>query len=182
MERIKIEREDGIVQQRPHIVLLTHLHKVWSPDEAFVSTEDLLDRLVRDNPQMWGIESSFGKRLTAQRMGRMLVSAYNIHSDRLDVDGTKVRGYRRSTLAPAFGRFGLDPSRKPAGPVQPAEPVPKEDATLCSVGVAAQESATRATDQCSVCCQPFLLPLPGKTVCEIRDDAHTAARGLVGAR
>jgi len=34
---------------------------------------------------------------------------------------------------------------------------------------------------CTVCSQPFFLPLPGKTVCEIRDDAHTAARGLLGA-
>lgn len=161
VERIQIEREDGIVQQRPHIVLLTHLHEVWCPGETFVSTEDLIDRLVRDNTQMWGIESSFGKRLTAQRMGRMLVSAYNIHSDRLDTDAGKVRGYRRSTLAPAFGRFGLDPSTKPAGPVQPAEPVRDDGAT-----------------QCIVCGQALLLTLAGRTICERRDDAHNAARAV----
>jgi len=161
VERIRVEREDGIVQQRPHIVLLIDLHKHWCTGETFVSTEDLLGRIVMDNPQMWGNESSFGKRLTAQRMGRMLVSAYNIHSDRLDVDGTKVRGYRRSTLAPAFGRFGLDPSRKPAEPVQPAEPVPKEDAT-----------------HCSVCGQRFMFPEPGKTVCARRDPDHDAARAV----
>ncbi len=35
--------------------------------------------------------------------------------------------------------------------------------------------------QCTVCSQPFLLPLPGKTVCEIRDDDHATARALAGA-
>ena len=36
--------------------------------------------------------------------------------------------------------------------------------------------------RCLVCSQPFLLPLPGKTVCARRDPDHDAARALVGAR
>ncbi len=54
--------------------------------------------------------------------------------------------------------------RSETSPASPASPAPPADAS-----------------RCAVCGQPFLLPLPGKTVCEIRDDAHTAARVLVGA-
>ncbi len=42
-------------------------------------------------------------------------------------------------------------------------------------------SLADAPTQCSVCSQPFLLPRPGKTVCEIRDDDHATARALAGA-
>ncbi len=119
--RIAIEREDGIVQQRPAVALLAHLHEVYSTDERFVATDQLIERLVRAHPETWGHESGFGKRLTAQRLGRMLVTAYNLHSDR--PGGVGPRGYLRSTLAPAFRRFALDPANKPVEPVEPAEPV-----------------------------------------------------------
>jgi len=128
VERIALEREDGIVQQRPHVVLLEHMHEVWPAAETFVSTEDLIGQLVTNYPEMWSEQSTYGKRLTAQRMGRMLVTAYNIHSDRRDrADGSKVRGYRRSTLAPAFARFGMTLPVEPAGPVEAVEPVRRTD-------------------------------------------------------
>jgi len=117
LERIKIEQEDDIVVQRPHVVLLTHLHEVWPESKTFVSTEDLIDMLVKKHPEIWSEESSYEKQLTAQRMGRMLVTSYNIHSDRQshpDDSKIKIRGYRLSTLAPAFGQFGMemDPPRR----------------------------------------------------------------------
>lgn len=121
LERIKIEQEDDIVVQQPHIVLLTHLHEVWPKGRDFVhfvSTEGLIDLLVKKHPETWSGESSYGKQLTAQRMGRMLVNSYNIHSDRRslpDDSKIKIRGYRRSTLAPAFGQFGMDPPPKQTG-------------------------------------------------------------------
>lgn len=124
VDRITLEREDGIVQQRPHVTLLGHLHEVWPAGAPFISTVDVIELLVSRHLDMWGDGSPYGKRLTAQRMGRMLVNAYNIHSDRQALpDGGKVRGYRRTTLAAAFRRFGMDPSIEPAGSVQPGEPV-----------------------------------------------------------
>lgn len=131
LERIKIEQEDDIVVQRPHVVLLTHLHEVWPESKTFVSTEDLIDMLVKKHPETWGEESSYGKQLTAQRMGRMLVNSYNIHSDRRslpDDSKIKIRGYRRSTLAPAFGQFGMDPPKQtgqtgPTGPTGPKKKI-----------------------------------------------------------
>jgi len=129
VERITLEREEGIVQQRPAVALLTHLHGVWRPDEAFVPTDDLIGRLVSSHPDTWGVLSSYGKELTAQRLGRMLVTSYNIHSDRSDVTGLRARGYRRAALEPAFRRFGLTLPEKPARPGETAEPA-TETATL----------------------------------------------------
>jgi len=138
LERIKIEQEDDIVVQQPHVVLLTHLHEVWPKGRAFVhfvSTEGLIDLLVKKHPETWGEESSYGKQLTAQRMGRMLVNSYNIHSGRRslpDDSKIKIRGYRRSTLAPAFGQFGMDHPKQtgqtgPTGPTGPKKKIIPKD-------------------------------------------------------
>jgi hypothetical protein len=120
LQRIEAERDEGLVQQKPAIVLLQHIHHVWVDGETFVPTEELIDRLVAEYPEMWGSESPYGKRLTAQRLGRMLVSAYNLHSDRPNVPGP--RGYLRLTLTSAFRRLGLDHSGEPVEPVEPVEP------------------------------------------------------------
>jgi hypothetical protein len=123
VRRIEAEKEEGIVQEKPAIVLLDHLNKSFETDEQFVPTEKIIERLVRTHPEVWGDQSSFGKRLTAQRLGRMLVGAYNVHSDRPDAQGP--RGYLRSSLEPAFRRFGLGVPREPAHPAEPAEPALK---------------------------------------------------------
>jgi hypothetical protein len=125
--RIEAEREEGIVTERPAVVLLRHLHEVWADGETFVRTDDLIDRLVIAYPDVWGEMSTFGKRLTPQRLGRMLVTAYNVHSDRPDSNGP--RGYLAATLRPAFLRFGLALSQRPDEPAEPAEP--DDDPTRC---------------------------------------------------
>jgi len=151
LERIKIEQEDDIVVQRPHVVLLTHLHEVWPESKTFVSTEGLIDLLVKKHPETWGEESSYGKQLTAQRMGRMLVNSYNIHSDRRslpDDSKIKIRGYRRSTLAPAFGQFGMDPPKQtgqtgPTGPTGPKKKIIRKRPTR---EVLSEEGSTEDAD------------------------------------
>jgi hypothetical protein len=134
VRRLDSEREEGIVQQRPHVVLLAHIHEVWEDGETFVPTEELIDRLVDRHPETWGEFSSFGKRLTAQRLGRMLSSGYKIQTSRPDANGR--RGYLRVTLATAFRRFGLDHPEKPATPAEPAEPA-ATNVAACFHGVPA---------------------------------------------
>lgn len=120
VRRLELEREEGIVEQRPHVILLAHIHKAWQPGEQFISTETLIARLVHAHPDLWGDLSTFGKRLTAQRLARMLSKHYNVPgTDRPERDGP--RGYLRSTLVTAFRQFGLDPLREPAQPAQPAQ-------------------------------------------------------------
>ncbi|MFN3004589.1 DUF3631 domain-containing protein [Mycolicibacterium wolinskyi] len=114
MERIVNEREEGLAVQKPHVVLLNHIHDVWNDGEAFIATDDLIARLIARYPQSWGTASNYGKDLTSQRMGRMLVNSYNIHSYR-EPDGDRRRGYQLSALKPAFAGFGL------ASPTRPDE-------------------------------------------------------------
>jgi hypothetical protein len=120
VQRIEIEREEGIMQEKPAVVLLRDLCAVWEPDADFLKTEYLLYRLIDYNPEMWGAQSSFGKVITSQRMGRMLVTAFNIHSSRPDSNGK--RGYTRGSLVPALRRFGMTLPHEPDEPAYPAEP------------------------------------------------------------
>lgn len=109
VQRIDLEREDGLITQRPHVVLLAHLAASWLPGETFLRTESLIDRLVDRHPDMWGERSSYGKRLTPQRLGKMLASNYKIHSGR-ENGSYGPRGYYLAAFASAFGRFRLTPS------------------------------------------------------------------------
>lgn len=105
VERVEIEREEGIMAQRPAVVLLQHIRAAWTVDDTFTATETLIRRLIEMHPGTWGTESSFGKALTPQRLGKMLVSAYNIHSTR--VDRTGPRGYTIGSFEQAFRRMGI---------------------------------------------------------------------------
>lgn len=114
IEEQNLAREEGAVIERPHVVLMQHIAQVW-PGELFVPTENLIDRLVASHPETWGEFSPFGKRLTAQRLGRMLSGNYKIHTSRPDGNGP--RGYTLASLTPALRRFGLVPT----------QPVPRTD-------------------------------------------------------
>lgn len=111
------DREDGMVIDKPAVVLLKHLNEVWNDSEAFVETRDLLDRLIFHSPEMWGDESSFGKAITAQRLGRMLAGNYGLNSAR---QGDSGRGYFRAKLNPVWRRMGIVPSEKPTEPTEPS--------------------------------------------------------------
>jgi hypothetical protein len=106
LQRLKLEREDGIVTQRPHVALLAHVAEVWPPGEGFVRTEALIDRLVESHRAMWGDSSSYGKRLTPQRLGKMLATNYRIHSGR-EHGSSGPRGYHSRVFESAFSRFRL---------------------------------------------------------------------------
>lgn len=120
VEEQELAREEGAVTQRPHVVLMQHLAEVWDDGETFVPTEEIIGRLVDRHPETWGDFSPFGKRLTPQRLGRMLSGNYKIHTSRPDASGP--RGYLFASLSTAFRRFGLYPSGKPAQPAELAEP------------------------------------------------------------
>lgn len=120
VQRIEIEREEGIMQEKPAIVLLRHICEVWDENTTFIKTEHLLNKLVDTHPDMWGITPGREKALTAQRMGRMLVTSFNIHSARPDTNGK--RGYLSTDLAPALRRFGMSLPIKPDEPDIADEP------------------------------------------------------------
>lgn len=107
-ERMEMDREDGMILERPGVALLGHLYQLWPDEQTFAPTTTLLDLLTQRHPEMWGAESTFGKALTAQRLGRMLAGSYGIHSTRLDRTGP--RGYTRAALERAWHRMGVSRS------------------------------------------------------------------------
>ena len=142
VQRIESEREEGITQQRPHVVLLKNISDVWGGGEGFVATDDLLARLVARFPRMWGGASTFGKELTAQRLGRMLVQNYNIHSTRLP-DGDRARGDAMASFTPAFRGLGVPLPEKPDGLDEPAESDGFKNCSVCGKEMYAPASINR---------------------------------------
>lgn len=116
-EQQEQDREDGMVRDRPAVVLIRRLAEVWPGVAPFVATHGLVSQLVAEYPEEWGSASPFGKALTEQRFGRMLATAYKVNSTR--VERTGPRGYARAALAPAWRALGIEPAQ----PVQPASTV-----------------------------------------------------------
>lgn len=127
VEQVALDREDGMIADRPHVVLLRHVADVWPEGEAFVPTAQLVGALVATWPQVWSVESAYGKDLTAQRFGRMLAAGYKVHS-RQDPDPPRTRGYALADLLPAWRRMGVHPPQGtvPAVPAVRTVPQPED--------------------------------------------------------
>ncbi|WP_246021470.1 DUF3631 domain-containing protein [Arthrobacter echini] len=106
IEEQQMDREDGMTNVPPAVVLLRDIHQVWPTGSTFVPTAELITELIHHNPAMWGQGSSFGRDLTVQRLGRMLVQAFKIHSAR---QGDSKRGYHRAAFDVAFRRLRITP-------------------------------------------------------------------------
>lgn len=151
-----MDRQDGLVTERPAVLLLKHLAEVWPPGETFVPTVSLLKLLVSAHPDVWGAEGPLGKSLTAHRFGRMLAQSYLVNSTRPNSDGP--RGYTSSGLSRAWGRMNLPLPKQaaeaaqaaevaqsgPVQPVQPLQPVQPE-------GTGATGGTEGAYPKCEVC-------------------------------
>lgn len=107
-EQVEMDREDGMVTTRPHVLLLQHLAEVWPGDEVFASTAELVDQLVREHPTVWGDASPYGKALTVQRCGRMMAQHFKVNTGRAD-DPARTRGYFAAALVPVWTRMGVHP-------------------------------------------------------------------------
>jgi hypothetical protein len=110
-EEYEMDKEDGLVRERPHVVLLRHIHESWVDGEQFVGSEELVDRLVIAHPSVWGPEGPIGKRLTTKRLGSMLAKSYKIHSKQLG-HGTP-RGYLLSAFTKAWRQMRVTPPPVP---------------------------------------------------------------------
>lgn len=120
VEQFLADKEDGMVREAPHVLLLRHVMEIWPLGESFVPTPVLIDALAKAHPDVWGDFSPFDKPLTMQRLGRMLTK-YKINSSR-EPGGERRRGYTRVSVWSVAGRMRLHPSDKPDGPVKPDEP------------------------------------------------------------
>jgi Protein of unknown function (DUF3631) len=120
LERMRLDREEGIINEKPHVLLLRNIAEVWPAGESFLTTDDIISMLSAKFPSAWGRSERYPKGLTAQRMGRMLVKNFGVYSDRPDTNGP--RGYLTSSFNRALQSVRLLPIPEPDKPAQPAEP------------------------------------------------------------
>lgn len=122
---VEMDREDGMTNLPAAVILLQDIAKVWQRDVTFMASTRVVEELIEYNPQMWGIVSNYGKALTVQRFGRMLVQAFKIHSTR---QGDSKRGYFRHQFDVAFRRMNITPLHLTDGTDGTAEPTVEEAA------------------------------------------------------
>lgn len=99
------EREAGLLTEPPGMVMMRDLHAVWPKDTTFITTDDLVTKLIHHNPEFWGPASAYGKALTAKRLGVLVAQASKVTSVRPGNRGK--RGYQHSVLAPVWHRLGI---------------------------------------------------------------------------
>lgn len=146
LEAAEQDRIDGMIVDRPAVVLLRHLREIWG-NEPFLPTGYLIDRLINNHAEMWGPLSSFGKALTPQRFGRMLASSYKVHSGKLDGK----RGYFRAALAPAARRMGVPLKEAGEAPIEPSEPSKPSEPSTAEIGPSGTHLALVPDSPCRDC-------------------------------
>jgi len=104
------DREDGLRNLPPAMVLMHDLYTVWSEGglcagRIFVGSRELVNVLALHNPEQWSENNRFQKRLTETRLGRMISQVCKVHSSRETREGP--RGYYRADLEPAWNRLGI---------------------------------------------------------------------------
>lgn len=119
IREVEMEREEGLLNLPPAMVLLKDLRAIWDESEPFLPTSRIISRLVEHNSEYWGEISAYGKRLTAQRMGRLVVQSTKVHSTKNSSD---VRGYNRDAFVRPWRQLGIDPGNEPSGTVATVEP------------------------------------------------------------
>ncbi len=112
-EEIAMEKAEGLLNEPPAMVLMRDLAEVWPDGTEFMPTRDLVRLLIEHNPGYWGELSAYGRSLTEQRMGRLLVQSAKIRSSK---DHADVRGYTRTALARAWRRLKITPRNEPSEP------------------------------------------------------------------
>lgn len=149
----------------PQMVMLMDLYAAWPEDEPFVNTNELVRRLIQNNPDYWDIASAYGRALTVQRLGRTLVQI-KIRSSKNSRDQ---RGYARADFIKSWRQSGILPRVEPAEPSatgEPATDTPPREPLEPSQTV---EPATT----CRVCTAPLLAPASRAAgICGKRDEIH----------
>lgn len=132
LDQIARDREEGLSTMPIHVHLIRDLHTLYEEQgSAFLSTKEILSHLIARHPERWSASSTFGRDLTAQRLGRMLVKNFTIRSGK-DTDDT--RGYHRAVFTRAWRAVGLeDTSRRFADTLskEPSKPSEQSEASAC---------------------------------------------------
>ncbi|MHC5557688.1 DUF3631 domain-containing protein [Kocuria sp. U4B] len=128
LESMQRDKAEGLNRMPIHVHLIRDMHDIFEAEgDAFIGTQFLKTRLVQDHPERWGSASTFGKELTAQRLGQLLAKNFTIRAGK-SPDNT-YRGYSRRDFERAWRAVGVTVpqtlSRKPPKPsetVKPSQP------------------------------------------------------------
>lgn len=123
LEQAKLDREDGMIVARPHIVLLQHIAEVWTLGVGFMSTTELVNELQGQFPDSWGPSDRYPKGLTPQRIGRLLAVHYKVNSEQRSTGG-RTRGYPLERLRPVMERLGVSTPNETVRTVRTVPTVP----------------------------------------------------------
>lgn len=130
LAELDAQRTEGLARKRPAVLLAEHIAEVWPDGEDLVDGKRLADALVWHAPEVWGEHSAYGRRLTPQRLGRMLSDTYRVTTVRPLVNGERKRGYPVGAFAHVWAGLGIvppsavesPPSRTPGPPDNPGTP------------------------------------------------------------
>lgn len=151
MENERLDKEDGMSRIPPTMKAILAVAEILDGTD-FLPTTEIVAEMIRTDPEMWGAESTYGRALTAQRLGKMLASA-GLHS-RKPPSGDRKRGYRRADVEGVAAK--LNPSGSAglaglAGSIERSEgnrPEPPK--------VTGQTGRTAQTGRvCTVCNEPL---------------------------
>ena len=52
IEQYELDKEDGLILERPAVVLLRHIHEIWPASTAFIPSLEIVDLLIDNFPQV----------------------------------------------------------------------------------------------------------------------------------
>lgn len=96
--------ESGEVQVSPNLQLARDLFTIYKDEPGFIPTSRLVLLLMKVSPEHWSASSYYGKDLTAQRLGRLLNTAFGIYSKRV---GDSPRGYHTKQFDTIWRQLGI---------------------------------------------------------------------------
>jgi hypothetical protein len=115
IEAERVLAENGDAQVSTNVHLARDLKVIFDGTPDRLPTSQIVKVLIALNPEQWSSQSYYGKDLTAQRLGRLLVSGYGINSLRLNEN---TRGYSPTQFAEIWKAPGVL-SNKPTEPTEP---------------------------------------------------------------
>ncbi len=96
------------------------LYSIFEFETETITTDLVVQKLIRLNPAIWSSQSGYGKDLTRQRLGRILASAYGIGAKRFNANQ---RGYYRAQFESVWVAYGITEviQNKPTTPTTPTQ-------------------------------------------------------------
>ncbi|WGH82740.1 DUF3631 domain-containing protein [Auritidibacter ignavus] len=133
LQDMENDKEAGISYVPIQVHLVQDIHEVFEKRKSpFIPTTELLDQLVTRHPERWGEQLVSGRKLTVQKIGRILSRDFSIRSGKHSpIPGDETRGYLRDHFVKAWKTVGLkvrpdssspSPLGKPSKPSKPSEP------------------------------------------------------------